>query len=196
MQNKYYLLHVFRERLGYPELKQATVERARRFQPDAILIEDKSSGTALIQDLRAQGLHNVEAYRPKGDKIMRMHSQTATIKNGAVFVPADASWVADYLHELTSFYFGKHDDQVDSTSQFLDWAKVIEPHFLMYMRRQSERMTHPLRPTQKLKRAANCDVSTIYFMNGESINVPADGLIDVRHEDAGPLIQVGWMPVE
>ena len=32
-------------------------------------------------------------------------------------------WLAEYLHELTVFPKGKHDDQVDSTAQFLDWFK-------------------------------------------------------------------------
>ena len=32
-----------------------------------------------------------------------------------------APWLAEYLHEMTVFPNGKHDDQVDSTAQFLDW---------------------------------------------------------------------------
>ena len=31
--------------------------------------------------------------------------------------------LAEYLHEMTVFPNGKHDDQVDSTAQFLDWFK-------------------------------------------------------------------------
>jgi hypothetical protein len=30
---------------------------------------------------------------------------------------------AEYLHELTVFPKGEHDDQVDSTAQMLDWIK-------------------------------------------------------------------------
>jgi hypothetical protein len=30
-----------------------------------------------------------------------------------------------YLHELTTFPKGKHDDQADSTSQALDWFNAI-----------------------------------------------------------------------
>jgi len=33
------------------------------------------------------------------------------------------AWLAEYLHELTAFPKGKHDDQVDSTAQMLDWLK-------------------------------------------------------------------------
>ena len=34
-----------------------------------------------------------------------------------------APWLAQYLAELTAFPNGKHDDQVDSTAQMLDWFK-------------------------------------------------------------------------
>ena len=52
---------------------------------------------------------------------MRMHAQTAMIENGFVYLPKEAAWLAEYLHELTVFPKGKHDDQVDSTAQMLDW---------------------------------------------------------------------------
>jgi hypothetical protein len=40
-----------------------------------------------------------------------------------VVIPETAPWLAEYLHEMTVFPKGKHDDQVDSTAQFLDWLK-------------------------------------------------------------------------
>jgi len=54
---------------------------------------------------------------------MRLNAQTGLIENGFVYIPQKASWLAEYLHELTVFPKGKHDDQVDSTAQFLDWFK-------------------------------------------------------------------------
>jgi predicted phage terminase large subunit-like protein len=54
------------------------------------------------------------------DKIMRLHAQTTAIENGFVYIPETAPWLAEYLHEMTVFPNGKHDDQVDSTAQFLD----------------------------------------------------------------------------
>jgi hypothetical protein len=38
-------------------------------------------------------------------------------------IPETAPWLAEYLHEVTVFPNGKHDDQVDATAQFLDWVK-------------------------------------------------------------------------
>ena len=54
---------------------------------------------------------------------MRLHSVTSTLENGFVYLPTEADWLAPYLHELTTFPYGKHDDQADSTSQALDWIK-------------------------------------------------------------------------
>jgi hypothetical protein len=58
---------------------------------------------------------------------MRMHAGTAMIENGFVHLPKEAAWLAEYLHELTVFPKGKHDDQVDSTAQMLDWFKTRHP---------------------------------------------------------------------
>jgi len=118
-----YLLHVLRRRLEYPELKRAVREQANRFKATTILIEDKSSGAQLIQELRYEGLHAVTRYEPKLEKVMRLHSVTSTIENGFVHLPEKAEWLAEYVHEMTSFPKGKFDDQCDSTSQALDWIK-------------------------------------------------------------------------
>jgi predicted phage terminase large subunit-like protein len=124
MKDKHlYLLHVSRRRMEYPELKRAVRESANAFNPSTILIEDKSSGSQLIQELIREGLHAVTRYEPQMDKIMRLHSVTSTIENGFVHLPEKAEWLAEYLHEMTSFPKGKFDDQCDSTSQMLDWIK-------------------------------------------------------------------------
>jgi predicted phage terminase large subunit-like protein len=68
-------------------------------------------------------MHAVTRYQPQTDKDIRMHAQTAMIDNGFVYLPKEAAWLAAYLHELTALPKGKHDDQVDSTAQMLDWFK-------------------------------------------------------------------------
>ncbi len=121
--SRFYLLDVMRKKLSYPELKRAVVEQDRLFRPQTIVIEDRASGTQLIQDLIDAGLSHVARHSPGGDKIMRLHAQTATIENGFVFLPDEAPWLADYLAEMTAFPAGRHDDQVDSTAQVLAWMK-------------------------------------------------------------------------
>ena len=60
----FYLLHVYRKRLTYPQLKRAVAELWRKHNPNKLLIEDKSSGTSLIQELRSEGVFRIEPYEP------------------------------------------------------------------------------------------------------------------------------------
>jgi predicted phage terminase large subunit-like protein len=122
-QKHIYLLHVLRKRLDYPGLKRAVAEQAEAFHPKTILIEDKASGTQLIQELIYEGVAGVSRYAPTMDKVLRLHSVSSTIENGFVHLPEKAAWLAEYLHELATFPTGKHDDQTDSTSQALDWVR-------------------------------------------------------------------------
>jgi predicted phage terminase large subunit-like protein len=122
-----YLLGLLRQRLEYPALKRAVREQQSLYDATEVLIEDKASGTQLIQELIAEGCHGVTRYQPECEKDMRLHAQTAMIENGFVHIPETAPWLAEYLHEMTVFPNGKHDDQVDSTAQFLDWFKKPFP---------------------------------------------------------------------
>ena len=138
----FYLLNVLRKRLEYPALKRAVREQQSLFNANVVLIEDKASGTQLIQELIADGCHRVTRYKPECDKIMRLHAQTAIIENGFVHLPDAAPWLAEYLHEMTVFPKGKHDDQVDSTAQFLDWFKKPFPGqgIFEFYRMQAEKL--------------------------------------------------------
>ena len=75
----------------------------------------------MIQELIAEGLYAVTRYQPQSDKVMRMHAQTAMIENGFIYLPDTAPWLSPCVHELMTFPNGRHDDQVDSTAQMLDW---------------------------------------------------------------------------
>ena len=114
-----FLLHVFRARLEYPELKRKLRDLAEQFRAGVVLIEDTSAGTQLIQELQREGFARIIAIKPRGDKVMRMAAQTPRIEAGNVFIPSEAPWLSEYLHELAMFPKGKFDDQVDSTSQLL-----------------------------------------------------------------------------
>ena len=148
-KKRFYLLDVLRQRLDYPRLKRAVCSQAKRFLPTNILIEDKASGTQLIQDLIRDGICNVTRYEPHMDKIMRLHSVTSTIENGFVYLPTEAEWLAVYLQELTTFPNGKHDDQADSTSQALDWGKKGIWRFPLfeYYKREVIRNGWPIDPS-------------------------------------------------
>ena len=59
--------------------------------------------------------------------------------------PKPTGAVAEYLREMTVFPKGKHDDQVDSTAQFLDWFKRPMPSWGAFelARRMAEKLKPP-----------------------------------------------------
>lgn len=130
----YYLLHVWRDRVEYPELKRIIANLYLRWNADAVLIEDKASGQSLIQEARAgirvEGIPRpiylpVVPIDPQGvNKIDRLIAVSSMFEAGLVRLPYAAPWLLDYEIELTTFPLAPHDDQVDSTSQFLKWAKA------------------------------------------------------------------------
>ena len=79
---------------------------------------------------------------------MRLHAQTALIESGFVRIPEAAPWLAEYLHELTVFPRGKHDDQADSTAQFLDWYKKPgkDQGYIDWLREAAERVRTQNKP--------------------------------------------------
>jgi len=80
----------------------------------SVNIEDKASGTGLIQSLKREGIPIVGIQRSI-DKIVRMHCTTPLISSGNVHLPEDAPWLSDYLAEFNAAPNGTHDDQIDPT---------------------------------------------------------------------------------
>jgi predicted phage terminase large subunit-like protein len=118
----YYLVDVFREKLLYPDLKKKVIDHARAYQADVVIVENKSSGMALIDDLRRSGeIATLVAFDPESDKVTRMATQSAKVEGGQVHLPASAPWLDEFRAELLQFPKGRYDDQVDSLSQFLAW---------------------------------------------------------------------------
>ena len=122
-KNCMYLVDVFRDKLNFPDLKQKTIDLAEKYNPYSIIIEDKAAGHSLIQQLEYESCLPIIPFRPKQDKMTRFVTITPLIEGGRVYLPRDADWLAQYEMEIMNFPYSKHDDQVDSTSQFLRWIK-------------------------------------------------------------------------
>jgi predicted phage terminase large subunit-like protein len=119
----YYLWDVFRKKMEYPELKRKVVTLQRRYEADAVLIEDKASGQSLIQEFRLTSGMPVIRITPVLDKVTRMSVESAKIEAGKVFIPEEgtASWLVDFESEIGVFPYAANLDQADSLSQFLAW---------------------------------------------------------------------------
>ncbi len=127
---------------------------------------------------------------------MRLDAQTGVIENGFVYIPLEAHWLAEYLHELSTFPKSKYDDQVDSTSQALEWLKQRMPGagILEYYRGLAEEASRStLQRMVTLKAPAG--ISHVSTLSGRQVMVRADGTIEVSEEDAGPLTGGGFIKI-
>jgi len=108
------LLESWAKRLEYPEMKKAAMETYTDFAPDTFVIEKKSSGSVLYQELRAMGLPVSEFTPSKGnDKIARVNSVSDIFASGLVWAPKSRRWAAEVIEQCSDFPNGDHDDMVD-----------------------------------------------------------------------------------
>lgn len=124
----YYLIDVDRQKLEFPDLRRRILTQAEAYGATAVLIEDTGAGTALIQDLRSTGPVRPIPIHPEGDKVVRLVGQSAVLEAGHVLLPETAPWLDEFMLEILAFPGVRHDDQVDSVSQFLIWAAKQRQH--------------------------------------------------------------------
>nr|WP_087575755.1 phage terminase large subunit [Sphingomonas sp. CDS-1] len=127
-QERWHLLDVLRERLGYPDLRRAVLRQHRRWRADHVVIEDAGSGISLYQDFlserRSRGRDALWPVmsKPWTSKEERLSGQTGQLEAGLCVLPHEAPWLDAFLAELRAFPRGRHDDQVDALSQFLEFV--------------------------------------------------------------------------
>jgi predicted phage terminase large subunit-like protein len=115
------LIDAYRDRPEFPELSKLVCTHAKKFQATAILIEDRVSGTSLIQIAKQQGLQGVISCKPSTDKVSRMMAQTPKLESGCLILPRSSPWLMNWDPEHLGFPKAGHDDQIDALSQFLEW---------------------------------------------------------------------------
>lgn len=119
------LLSSYKHRLEFPELKAKVKQFYDEDKPDTLLIEDKGSGSSLIQELRSMGIPvenfsygrgGAKGSGTSNDKIARANLITDIFASGFVWRPDNRSAEA-VVTEMSDFPAGEHDDLVDSTVQ-------------------------------------------------------------------------------
>jgi predicted phage terminase large subunit-like protein len=110
------LLNSIKKRLEFPELKSMVLEEYKEWQPDSFIVEKKSNGAALYQEMRRMGVPISEFTPSKGqDKISRVNAVSDLFATGIVWAP-DRRWAYEVIEECNDFPSGSHDDLVDSTT--------------------------------------------------------------------------------
>ncbi|MBU3668150.1 MAG: hypothetical protein FGM53_06425 [Rhodocyclaceae bacterium] len=110
------LLNSIKKRLEFPDLKKLVLEEYKEWQPDAFMVEKKSNGAALYQELRRMGIPVGEFTPGKGqDKISRVNAVSDLFNSGIVWAPP-RRWAMEVIEECNDFPSGINDDLVDSTT--------------------------------------------------------------------------------
>jgi predicted phage terminase large subunit-like protein len=125
-QRRHYLADVYRKRVEFTELCSLIAKAAKQWQADGILVEAKGNGLAYIQHYKDQvppaPVIPIEV-GGQSTKEFRFDKVSPMIEAGSVYLPERAVWLPDYEKELVAFPSGKFDDQVDATSQYLEWSR-------------------------------------------------------------------------
>ena len=113
------LLNSIKKRLEFPELKELVLQEYKDWEPDAFIVEKKSNGAALYQEMRRMGIPVGEFTPGKGqDKISRVNAVSDLFKSGIVWAP-EYRWADEVIEECNDFPSGANDDLVDSTTMAL-----------------------------------------------------------------------------
>lgn len=115
------LLNAINTRVEFPELKDLAFREWKDWEPDAFIVEKKSAGTQLYQELRRSGIP-VQEFTPSkstGDKVARINAVADILRSGMVWYPEGRRWADEVIEQCVAFPYGSHDDMVDCVSMAL-----------------------------------------------------------------------------
>jgi len=125
------------DRMEYVEGRQKVKDQYAKWKDTtAVLIEDSSSGTAIISDLRTTGIPILPISPAGSDKEANARAVSPMFEAGMILLPDDAEWADDYIESMTRFPKGQHDDDVDSTSQALNYLRRRQHGVMEYIERE------------------------------------------------------------
>ena len=110
--------------MQYPDLYYKAIELVEFHKADIVLVERASSGIPLYQELRSELNVRVHAMKPFTSKYVRMDQQSIFLEKGQIHLPDEAPWLGAFLSEVLAFPNSKHDDQIDSMQQFLQYMRM------------------------------------------------------------------------
>jgi predicted phage terminase large subunit-like protein len=156
LAGRLFLLDIYRRRVAYYDLKRDMIALRKKWRADHVILETIGVGLSLWQELRNSGPFTPISATPNGDKATRLDAQSGQIEEGRVYLPAELPGLDAFISELKAFPYGKHDDQVDTLTQVLEyvmfkWRSVDtrrnpETGRALYVNRRRERPPLPPLP--------------------------------------------------
>lgn len=121
------LLEAWEGRLNYPDLKKEVLRSYKEYKPHKIIVEKRSSGESLVQDMRRAQLP-VLPFKPwKGSKFERAHFSSIVLERGYVWYP-NRAWAQKVIKQCAEFPKCNHDDLVDTC--VMSWLYMRKKYML------------------------------------------------------------------
>lgn len=132
-----YLIDQVRGKWEAPELESTLVEfwnkhKPTQFKPfgaQLVKVEDKSSGSSLIQSIKRDYLIPIEGIQRNKDKVLRAMGVVKYFSSKYIHLPSGAEWLHDYkkeFREFTPLMTHRHDDQIDPTMDAVEDLLVFD----------------------------------------------------------------------
>lgn len=113
------LLNAINKRIEFPQLKELVLKEYKAWNPDSFIIEKKSNGAPLAQEMRRMGIP-IQDYTPSrgststpNTKYARVNAIADMVRSGLVWAP-QYKWAEEVIEQCNDFPSGKHDDLVDT----------------------------------------------------------------------------------
>jgi predicted phage terminase large subunit-like protein len=137
------LLDAWAEHLGYPAFRKKIVAewhtiygkvkdnlQKKGKKTDIILVENKSSGISILQDLRTANVPAVPYNPGNASKTMRAHNVSPVLELDVIYIPESAkepgqfvTWARPFVDQVEKFPNAAHDDYVDTFTQALVYLR-------------------------------------------------------------------------
>ena len=153
------MMHAWQERMEFHDLMVKVAETMKEYKVDKLLIENKSAGPSLIQEIRRIYNHlpfvveEVDVNRHANismDKVSRAHAVVPLFAGGLIYAP-DRSWSDMVITQCSVFPRAKHDDLVDTVTMALqymrktglilrgeEWTAIVEDDMVFTGNRNNE----------------------------------------------------------
>ena len=135
LRSSVFILDCFMEKIAYPDMRDEIIKQlqnkygSNECPVTAIIIEDKSSGSAMIPEFRRSQIPTIKYNPGRLDKVARANLVSHLVRDGILWLPESRSpsrkgypmsWLSAWHEQMLYFPNTAHDDGVDACTMGLN----------------------------------------------------------------------------